>query len=249
MKISACAAAAAGIVLVLSGCSGADPEPEPSSDEAVIDEYFTAFASSDPVKMENAADTTVEDSTAARYLTHQLNVARANNANGLDHRSSDVEVADDAVSVCQHGRCTEYADFTIADGKLSNFTANGTSVGERLVIGDGKMVTSRDIAGFEVLSAVQSADDEQLLVVVMRFHSYDRQIRPGTSVVYRNPDGEQVDNDLDSVVPGRLFADSNQLGFVRFPRSAIGGEIVVEFRTEDDQEAIRDSARVPVAQD
>ncbi|MFL0577261.1 hypothetical protein ACH0BO_11080 [Brevibacterium luteolum] len=249
MKISALVSAAAGSALLLAGCSGVAPEPEPESEKAVVDAYFTAFASGDPAEIENAADTAVEDSTAARYLAHQLNVARANNANGLDHRSSDVEVADDAVSVCQHGRCTDYADFTFEDGKLSDFSANGTSVGERLVIGGGKMVTSHDIAGFEVLSAAQSADDEQLLVVVIRFHSYDRSIEPVTSAVYRNPGGEQVDHGLNSVLPRRLLPDSHQLGFVGFPRSEIGGEIVVEFRTEDDQEAIRDSARVPVAQD
>lgn len=116
MKISALVSAAAGSALLLAGCSGVAPEPEPESEKAVVDAYFTAFASSDPAEIENAADTAVEDSTAARYLAHQLNVARANNANGLDHRSSDVEVADDAVSVCQHGRCTDYADFTFEDG-------------------------------------------------------------------------------------------------------------------------------------
>lgn len=247
MKISACVAAAAGAALVLSGCSNADSESDRPASVVVLEQYFEAIGSGDPTEMANAEDRTVIDSAAARYLAHEQNVAKTNGVNAEGREESDVEVDDDGdrAEVCGKDYCTTYTGFTFDQGKLASFSADGISIDGRIVTGDGEVMKSNDVAGYEVVSAVES---DQALVAVMRLHAYKRDIIPVHQAVYRNADGEQVDA-FSSTFPARIYADSNQLAVARFPHSELGGEIIIDFSTSDDDAPVMDTVRIPVTQD
>lgn len=187
---------------------------------------------------------------AARYLAPQLNVVRAHSANGkVSPSEREAKITGDAAKVCLLRQCADYGDFTFEDGKLASFSINGTSADERVMVGDGEVIEPDDLVGFEVLSAAVSADDDQTLTVVMRFHTYDGELDSimERTPSYWNPDGELTDEDGTSDVPSMFFSDSEVVVLLRFPHAEIGGEAILEFTLESGSDS-SSTAHVPVTQ-
>lgn len=237
-----------------SGATAGEPESgstsassESKSDEAsLLKEYFDAYASSDPEAMRSASENVAEGSVAQKYITHQANIVEANDASGYERYVQEADFNDDSVAVCYEGDdCGEFADLTFDEGNLSSFTIDGNYIENRVIIGDGSVVESQDVAGFEVVSAYQAI--EGTLMAVVRFHAYDRPMDYGYVATYRQPSGQQVD-DVESDIPSRVAEDSNQLGIVNFPRSKNGGDMFLKYSTEDERELIVETVKVPLVQ-
>lgn len=228
-----------------SGSASASSVSE--SDEAsLLKEYFDAYASSDPEAMRSASENVAEGSVAQKYITHQANVVEANDASGYERYVQEAEFNDDSVAICYEGDdCGEFAALTFDEGKLSSFTIDGNDIEDRVTVGDGSIVESQEVAGFEVVSAYQAI--EGTLMAVVRFHAYDRPMDYSYVATYRQPSGQQVD-DVDSDIPSRVAEDSNQLGIVYFPRSENGGDMFLKYSTEDERELIFETVKIPLAQ-
>jgi hypothetical protein len=262
VKRSVLVAAAMAAALALAACSGDGDEsgrplaedtaqvPTASQSQTVTSEaapeddaaaeYFEKFATNDATQVQQAADLAAEGSFAAGYAQHRANIWNTNLDHGYGAASpSQVDLESAAAVVCQPDapeECSTFSDFTFRDGKLAGFTVDGVDISGRLVVGDGTIVKSQGVAGFELLSAYQSVRDESL-TAVFRFHSYDRPIDTSYVAVYRDPTGRQV-QDLESVLPSSLLPNSNQLAVLPFPRAGVGGEFVLKFATGDERDPL-----------
>lgn len=216
---------------------------------SILKDYFDAYASADPDSMRSAAENAANGSVAQKYITHQSNIAEAYDASGYDRYVQDAKYSDESVSICgEDDDCGEFADLSYENSKLSSFTVDGNDISDRISLGDGSIVKSKEVAGFEVLSSYQAVEGS--LMAVVRFHAYDRPINFSYTATYRKPSGQQIE-DVDSYLPSRVAADSNQLAIVIFPNSNNGGNLHLKFATDDDEEGgelIVETVDVPLAQ-
>lgn len=241
--------AAITAALTVTGCSGDNRDSsavestaqvplggQTSEAEVVLAEYFQKLASNVPGPTEQAVELAAPGSVAAKYARSRANTMAAYVDLGLEIGPSEYRVEDDTAEVCSPSdptMCATFADFTYDDGMLAGFTYNGVDLRDRLLLGNGTVAKSRDLAGFELLSAYQSASDESLNAV-FRFHSYDRAIDTSYTVVYRDPSGGQVYGP-EQLLPSRLAPNSNRIGLVSLPPAELGGEFIFKFATADDR--------------
>lgn len=209
--------------------SGSSPD-----EDSTLEEYFDAYASADPEAMRSAAKNAAGGSLAQKYITHQSNIVEANDASGYDRYVQDAEYNDDSVSICGEDEgCGEFADLTYENGKLLSFSIDGNDISDRISLGEGSIVKSKEVAGFEVLSSYQAVEGS--LMAVVRFHAYDRPISFSYTATYRKPSGQQIE-EVNSELPSRVAADSNQVAIVIFPNSENGGNLHLKFATDGDEE-------------
>lgn len=206
------------------------------SEAAVVKEYFDAYAASDPVKMREAGTKAAKGSVAQKYMTHQANVIEANDAAGYERYVQDATYNDGAVSICYEGEeCGEFADLSFDSDQLSSFTVDGIDIADRIALGDGSIVESKNVAGFEVLSSYQTIEGS--LFAIVRFYAYDRPISFSYTPTYRKPSGQQIDSG-ESELPSRVAPNSNQDAAVIFPNSENGGDLHLKFATDDDEDEV-----------
>lgn len=242
------------VVLALSACgslppaeagdsSGKSQTQSPERDQSaesdsatVAKAYFDAYASSEPEGMRAAAANAAEGSTAQKYMTHQANIVEANDATGYERYVQEAVYNDGSVSVCYEGdECGEFGELTFEGSKLSSFTVDGSDISDRISLGDGSVVKSKDVAGFEVLSSYQTAEGS--LMAVVRFYAYERPLSFSYTATYRKPNGQQIDSH-ESELPSRVGADSNQDAIVIFSNSENGGDLHLKFATDDDEDEV-----------
>lgn len=243
---------AAASIVALSAC-GTDPSPQsgtsggadktqaagdsPKGSEATaVREYFDAYAASEPEDMRAAGEKAVTGSVAQKYMTHQANVIEANDAAGYERYVQDATYDDGTVSICYEGEdCAKYADLSFDGDQLSSFTVDGKDISDRITLGDGSTVESKNVAGFEVLSSYQAVEGS--LLAVVRFYAYDRPISFSYTPTYRKPSGQQIDS-AESDLPSRVAPESNQDAVVIFPNSENGGDLHLKFATDDDEDEV-----------
>lgn len=206
------------------------------NEASVVEEYFDAYASSDPEDMRNAGGKAAKGSVAQKYITHQANVVEANDAAGYERYVQEATYNDETVSICYEGEdCGEFTNLSFDAGKLSSFTIDGKDISDRIALGDGSVVKFKDVAGFEVLSSYQSVEGS--LFAIVRFYAYERPISFSYTPTYRKPNGQQIDSG-ESDLPSRVAPDSNQDAAVIFPSSENGGDLHLKFATDDDEDEV-----------
>lgn len=135
------------VVLALvpvSGCtdddtSGGSPSSGssalPSDDDLAA--YFGAVASYDVDRLAKAEDIAADDSPAQEYARYQQLYATASTAGGNPLPSAEAEPADGGFKACidagEGEECATWADLQGEDGRLSDFTVNGSDVKDALV--------------------------------------------------------------------------------------------------------------------
>jgi hypothetical protein len=123
---------------LLAGCGGDDPEP-PSGpglpSQAELRTYFEAITSGDPDQMEKAEKIAADGSPAQSYAAFVGLAATAASAAGQETQTSnEVEDVDQGFKACvSDDACVTWTDLKGKDGKLADFSANGTMVHDGLV--------------------------------------------------------------------------------------------------------------------
>lgn len=243
---------AAASIVVLSACSTASSPGTSTADNVdetqtagdsfgesestAAKEYFDAYAASDLEDMRAAGENAAKGSVAQKYMTHQANFIEANDAAGYERYVQDATYEEGKVSICYEGEdCGEFSDLSFEGGRLSSFTVDGKDISDRITIGDGSIVKSKDVAGFEVLSSYQAVEGS--LFAVVRFYAYGRPISFSYTPTYRKPSGQQIDS-AESDLPSRVAPDSSQDAVVIFPNSENGGDLHLKFATDDDEDEV-----------
>lgn len=208
-------------------------------------EYFEAYAEQSPSQLERAAAAAAPDSLAHGYAMHRANLVSAALDNGHEWAEDTLGSLDEEqVRICDsEGTCTTFGDFTFKKGKLATFAVDGVPIADRLVVGDGTVQRHGKVAGFELLSAYQSAQSGGL-TAVFRYIAYERPIRTSYVAKYRAPDGRQV-QDEQSMIPSTVAPESHQLGTVLFPRAEVGGDFFLKFASEDDGPLVVETLTIP----
>jgi hypothetical protein len=133
-------AALLGLAL-LSGCSGED-KPEPASgpglpSQADLKSYFEAITGSDADELARAqSDIAADGSLAQGYAAYVGEFAAAAAAAGEPGDPADVEEVDGGFKACvgnTSGQCATWSNLVGKDGKLADFTINGTKLDDLLV--------------------------------------------------------------------------------------------------------------------
>ena len=217
-----------------------------------VQDYFDAYAASDPEDMRAAVKHTAKDSPAQRYIVHQANNVEANDAMGYERYVQETKYKDGSVSICYEGDdCAEYSELAFEAGKLASFSVDGKDISDRVALGDGTVVKYKEDAGFEVLSSYHSASGN--LVAVVRFYAYDRPMDFSYTATYRKPSGQQIES-VDTDLPSRVAANSNQDAAVIFPTSENGGDLHLKLSNADDEDEVAgdhifDTVEVPLSKD
>ncbi|GAA4837401.1 hypothetical protein [Garicola koreensis] len=209
----------------------AESEDLPTDDDLHV--YVEALASNDVAAAEDARSLTVEGSVADAYLTYQAHVAQALIDAGMANMASEtVESTDEGFEICLESEpadCSIFADFVGSDGKIQNFTVDGKSLDDRLIVSDGSPVPGDQGAELTPVVAYKAASNETLTVgfdlaageAPIMYHN----------VKYRGPDGRQSDSS-NSVGAFDLGADSMASQVEAFPGAEIGGELIIEIGYE-----------------
>lgn len=234
------------LAVALGGCgNGAkeaegDTSVEKPSDEVSqgdIQSYFRALASWDPAKIEAVLPLTAKGSIAEGYAL--FNIHRATAAiDGGDPYDSEIHLKTfKAVSqgyrscdTQEAGKkpegCTVWSDIQTKAGKIASFTVNGTSLKNRIVIGDGKTIDLGSLGTLEYLSAYQWVTDGGGVQVNFRLKSTGQTIATGdmNDAKYRTSEGRQIITSGASH-PGELAPDSTADVSIAFDRAEMGGEV------------------------
>ena len=131
----------AALLALLTGCSGED-EPEPASgpglpSQADLTSYFEAITGSDTDELARVqSDVAADGSLAQGYAAYVGEFAAAAAAAGEPVEPADVEEVDGGFKACvgnTSGQCATWSDLHGEDGKLADFTINGTKLDDVLV--------------------------------------------------------------------------------------------------------------------
>ena len=124
---------------VVAGCGGND-KPEPATgpglpSQSDLKSYFDAITSSDPDQISQAASEVAADGSLAQgYATYVGEVAVAAAAASTPIEPADVEEVDGGFKACASSdQCVTWTDLEGTDGKLADFTVNGTRLDDLLV--------------------------------------------------------------------------------------------------------------------
>lgn len=195
--------------------------------------FVEAIASNDVAAAEDARSLAVEGSVADAYLTYQAHVAQALVDAGMANMASEtVESTDEGFEICLESEpedCSTFADFAGSDGKVQNFTVDGKSLDDRLIVSDGSPVVGDQGAEVTPVVAYKAASNDTL-TVGFDLASSESPIMHNT-VSYRGPDGRQSDSS-NSVGAFDLGADSMASQVESFPGAELGGELIIEIGYE-----------------
>jgi hypothetical protein len=126
---------------LLAGCSGED-KPEPASgpglpSQADLTSYFEAITGSDADELARVqSDIAADGSLAQGYAAYVGEFAAAAAAAGESVDPADVEEVDGGFKACvgnSSDQCATWSDLVGKDGKLVDFTINGTKLDDLLV--------------------------------------------------------------------------------------------------------------------
>ncbi len=121
---------------LVSGCSDdAKPSALPSDDDLAT--YFGAIASYDVDRLAKAEDIAADGSPAQEYARYQQLYAIASTAGGNPLPSAEAEPVEGGFKACQDAgegeECATWADLQGEDGRLSDFTVNGSDIKDALL--------------------------------------------------------------------------------------------------------------------
>lgn len=247
MTRSRVVATAAIVVALASGAlssCGSDPQvrsgpiaspPQSQTSDALppdadLEAYFAAVASYDPGLLERAQASTADGSVASTYAGYLLELSMAAIDGGNPVPGAEIQPVDGGgYSACngngEANDCALWSDFVGRDGKLVDFTVNGEQLDQRLFSGDGTKVSAGSLGDAEVQYAYQSAQSEDLLVVVRVRASEDVTILSG-GATYQLAPGARVPSSR-YVGPTGTAADGTATVVVVFPLCRVGGVVTL----------------------
>jgi hypothetical protein len=209
-----------------------EAEPETESEQPEPEEsalaYFEAFATSRPSEMAEMLDHALEGSPAWTYARVQTAFMAAQQQEGWTIDPQRLRVIDTGVELCSTDldgsrSCFDFEEMTVSDGKLVTFTADGTSIDDRLYAG-ATTATERDVS-VELLGAYHSVQADSLLVAIdisnQSSESIDLDLFGAT---YVTPEGRQV-TASEAVGPYELRPGASSFAGVMFPAQAVGGTV------------------------
>lgn len=246
MRLSRAVAGAVVVVaLVAAGCSSdggggddaagstTDPSGTPTTvDPAAVDvarRYLEALTAAGGPDLEAMTAVSAPDSVAERYAVHTAAVAEVQAASGEAAGGGEVRVDGDTVIATLVGSSgssidTTWADFTLDDeGRLVDFTIDGTPLGDRLLVG-GASDTVADVT-ISVASAFELISNDSPVVVldVDNGASGPYRLRGAT---YEAPDGTSVSSSPD----GRgllVHAGTTSRALLVFATAPFGGSLTL----------------------
>jgi hypothetical protein len=228
------AAVALTTLLVLASCGddeGTTDEEASGSAEAVEvgEEYVRALGGEDGRSFDDAIVLTAAGSVADGYARHTEAVNAIRVEAGEVPEAREVTVEGDTVVVTfttADGSIidTDWSDFEIdGEGLLTDFTIDGQSLDDRLVVG-GEPVVTDDVA-VTVVSAFELVTNDSPVVVVEIDNGSDRAYSP-REIDYVAPDGTvepTAPSDGAAIVPAG--ADNRLL--LIFGSAPFGGDVVI----------------------
>ncbi len=216
---------------LVAGCSGDDskaPAKESAPDlpsQADLEAYFTAVAAYDVDGLAAAEQLAADGSPAQGYAAYLGEFAASAIAAGQPVEPAEVEEVDGGYRACggtgAPDECAVWSDFEGEDGRLADFTANGTEVGDSLVDLTGQTpISSPGIYEVQPEHAYRSPQSGTLFVLVT-ITAQDVSLSPVPGIYIEQ---DQILHGVPTRAPATIDAGSSSPVVLGFP-DAQGAEL------------------------
>jgi hypothetical protein len=216
-----------GLLLSLGlvvGCSGDDseaPSKESAPDlpsQADLEAYFTAVAAYDVDGLAAAEKIAADGSPAQGYAAYLGEFAASAIAAGQPVEPTEVEEVDGGYRACggtgAPDECVMWSDFEGEDGHLTDFTANGTKVGDSLVdLTDQAPISSPGIYEVQPEHAYRSQQSGTLFVLVT-ITAQDVSLSPKPGIYIEQ---DRILHGVETRAPATIGAGSSSPVVLAFP--------------------------------
>lgn len=230
------AGSSVALVLVLAACSTG-----PSYSKEVLEDYFSAIASTSPEDQLEAQKVAVPGSNADAYAIEQSAHSQAQMDGGTLRRDKqEVLYESDEVLLCAPGFedpdvdrddfCISFSNFEFEDEKLLNFNAGSEPLDGRIALGDGTTVPIADLGSAKHLTSYVTIGGD--LVVTIEVTSNANTLRLPYSAAYLSPNGRQAEV---SFIDGPSELKEGRIGNAAywFSGAAFGGTLELSFDDEN----------------
>jgi hypothetical protein len=237
-------------LLALSACGGtptttADPDKvqastapadSKSEPEADVKAYFEAVWSEDVAERKSAIDMAAPGSHAAAYATYLAASAQATADAGGGSAKVDptFRATDEGFEECStvdgEKYCTTATDIEVLDGKVASFSTDGSPIGERLVLGNGKAKQLGSMGSATLLAAYRTG--KGVLWTIFEIKSNVAGLGINYDTFYVAPNGRQTQQG-GSTAPASLGKGALANAAVGFDGAEFGGTVHLNVYTAE----------------
>jgi hypothetical protein len=215
---------------LVAGCSGDDskaPAKEATPDlpsQADLEAYFTAVAAYDVDGLAAAERIAADGSPAQGYAAYLGEFAASAIAAGQPVEPTEVEEVDGGYRACggtgAPDECAVWSDLEGEDGHLTDFTVNGTKVGDSLVDLTGQApISSPGIYEVQPDHAYRSPQSGTLFVLVtITAHDVSLSPKPGIYI-----EQDRILHGVETRAPATIDAGSSSPVVLAFPDAQDAG--------------------------